>query len=561
MYREFDLYQLGKEDTAPAAAQPGRKFAPISRPRPTVRPAVPQAQVRQDQGNPAAPSKLLQDPQPQEDSVIASPPEQPPSAAQDRPEVIPVTQELQTNTAKAESLAAALSTPNDEGDILPASASMEEPPGMEGQGDQTSVEDLPGPGISEPAQMETNVRLPLSPRQPPWPPSERAGTVFEASVSAPSPAPVDESIYGGRRKRAGSLKSSSQTTKAEKTGAFDSGTDMATCNGKGSGKAVSEAGLKVTESMWSTVKMSEVVSVIQQQERETQRKERAAKLEAARLALQNGSPEGANTSVQPYAPPQRREIAATTMVFRDGRFEAVANDMLADAHDEILEGSEAQGPILVNSGSFSNRISCHRWSHSETILFYRALLIFGQDYFMMGQFFPGRQRKHLKNKFKAEERANPDRIETVMRKHIELGTHAAGPLTQAAAMWRERVENGSSGKDVDEMALELRNILMMEDVPGLPEACCLTYAKPKKKSANGRGREALPPHSPAPLLLELPSWPPQEKRPRRACVARATYNYTFSDGSESDRTIDNPTPSTGKRRRRSTNTRFQDYVT
>lgn len=36
MYRDFDLYNLSNEETAPSAPRAGRKFAPISRLRPTV---------------------------------------------------------------------------------------------------------------------------------------------------------------------------------------------------------------------------------------------------------------------------------------------------------------------------------------------------------------------------------------------------------------------------------------------------------------------------------------------------------------------------------------------
>lgn len=55
---------------------------------------------------------------------------------------------------------------------------------------------------------------------------------------------------------------------------------------------------------------------------------------------------------------------------------------------------------------------------------------------MMGLFFPGRERKHLKNKFKAEERANPDRVADALRAHVLVGPQAAGPLLQAAEVWR-----------------------------------------------------------------------------------------------------------------------------
>lgn len=63
----------------------------------------------------------------------------------------------------------------------------------------------------------------------------------------------------------------------------------------------------------------------------------------------------------------------------------------------------------------------------------QALAVFGQDYSMMGRFFPGRERKHLKNKFKAEEKANPDRVADTLRLHVHIGPQCAGPLLLEAA--------------------------------------------------------------------------------------------------------------------------------
>jgi hypothetical protein len=92
---------------------------------------------------------------------------------------------------------------------------------------------------------------------------------------------------------------------------------------------------------------------------------------------------------------------------------------------------------------------------------------------------------------------------------------------------QERLENGSSSNDVGTMQMALRKALM--DVPGLSDLCFTTGDRSNKKSKSSRGRKAVQAGPPIPLL-ELPSWPPQEKRPRRACVPRPNYNDAFSDG-------------------------------
>lgn len=92
---------------------------------------------------------------------------------------------------------------------------------------------------------------------------------------------------------------------------------------------------------------------------------------------------------------------------------------------------------------------------------------------------------------------------------------------------QERAEIGPVEDEGDDMALTLRDALM-SDLPGLP-SISHTPAPAKKTPKRSTASQALPPASAIPLL-ELPSWPPKEKRPRRACVARANYKSAFQDG-------------------------------
>lgn len=92
---------------------------------------------------------------------------------------------------------------------------------------------------------------------------------------------------------------------------------------------------------------------------------------------------------------------------------------------------------------------------------------------------------------------------------------------------QDRAEIGPIEDNGADVSRQLRDILM-GDLPGLPDISPSSPV-PKKQSKRREATQALPPDPTIPLL-ELPSWPPKEKRPRRACVKRATYNPTFPDG-------------------------------
>jgi len=100
---------------------------------------------------------------------------------------------------------------------------------------------------------------------------------------------------------------------------------------------------------------------------------------------------------------------------------------------ETHTGAPRRGAATI--ASFTNRASCERWPPEETALFYRALRAFGQNYSMIEQLFPNRNRKQIKNKFKKEERSNPALIEAALREHgarrhhLSLGRHTCATDT------------------------------------------------------------------------------------------------------------------------------------
>ncbi|CAI0437951.1 unnamed protein product [Linum tenue] len=85
--------------------------------------------------------------------------------------------------------------------------------------------------------------------------------------------------------------------------------------------------------------------------------------------------------------------------------QGTSNNEVDDVEPE--EAGIVSGTPLFNSHSFMNRTRTVRWSKQETDLFYEGIRQFGTDLSLVQQLFPGRDRRQIKNKFKAEERRQP----------------------------------------------------------------------------------------------------------------------------------------------------------
>ncbi|KAK9468548.1 hypothetical protein V1512DRAFT_222084 [Lipomyces arxii] len=74
----------------------------------------------------------------------------------------------------------------------------------------------------------------------------------------------------------------------------------------------------------------------------------------------------------------------------------------------------------VNSASWSKRERVERWSITETMKFYDSLSMWGTDFGLITQMFPGRSRRQIKNKFNAEERRDPTRIRLALNNRLPV---------------------------------------------------------------------------------------------------------------------------------------------
>ncbi|KAK9456570.1 hypothetical protein V1511DRAFT_494698 [Dipodascopsis uninucleata] len=97
------------------------------------------------------------------------------------------------------------------------------------------------------------------------------------------------------------------------------------------------------------------------------------------------------------------------------RHERDAQDVSPEDVENIDEYSRR-----VNSASWSKRERVERWNAVETKRFYDALSMWGTDFGLMAQMFPGRSRRQIKNKFNSEERKYPAKVHLALSRRIPV---------------------------------------------------------------------------------------------------------------------------------------------
>ncbi|EXJ79612.1 hypothetical protein A1O3_07891 [Capronia epimyces CBS 606.96] len=94
------------------------------------------------------------------------------------------------------------------------------------------------------------------------------------------------------------------------------------------------------------------------------------------------------------------------VVFGAGVHQAVIEDADVALEDDRIYKYVHQGTLGKHAGQRRGT----RWDIQQTELFYRGLRMFGTDFSMIANLFPSLDRKQIKLKFLAEERAHPARV-------------------------------------------------------------------------------------------------------------------------------------------------------
>lgn len=81
----------------------------------------------------------------------------------------------------------------------------------------------------------------------------------------------------------------------------------------------------------------------------------------------------------------------------------------------------------VNQATYGKRTKAESWDEELTDLFYRGLRMFGTDFSLISNMFPGRSRRQIKLKFNNEERRDPERIKRTLwgpRESVDIQTYS-----------------------------------------------------------------------------------------------------------------------------------------
>ncbi|KAF5384882.1 hypothetical protein D9615_001314 [Tricholomella constricta] len=128
-----------------------------------------------------------------------------------------------------------------------------------------------------------------------------------------------------------------------------------------------------------------------------------------------------------------------------------AEDMTNYTH--VVESDHTK---FVNSGSYGKRYRGSRWSAEETELFYDALAQYGENYELIAYVLPGRDRKSCKNKFKAEDKKNPARINHCLNNNIPVdmvtlsrmtGKDFSGPVPEIRVRSPQPIVEGTTAAE------------------------------------------------------------------------------------------------------------------
>lgn len=110
--------------------------------------------------------------------------------------------------------------------------------------------------------------------------------------------------------------------------------------------------------------------------------------------------------------------------------ESLQVDRRADLDsNEVEHVLESRLSRKINQASYGKRTKAESWDEELTDLFYRGLRMFGTDFMMISNMFPGRSRRQIKLKFNNEERRDPERIKSTL-----MGPHEAVDIQSYSEM-------------------------------------------------------------------------------------------------------------------------------
>jgi transcription factor TFIIIB component B'' len=154
--------------------------------------------------------------------------------------------------------------------------------------------------------------------------------------------------------------------------------------------------------------------------------------------------------------------------------------------DERQISSVDNYAVVTNSASFSTKEKPERWDAIETDRFYQALSMWGTDFNLIAQMFPGRSRHQIKTKFKLEERRNPAKVHlAILRKlPVDLDDYSrlsGTALTPVAAIEQELLDIRTKHEEILKAEEQARDRARVEDIAAAERTEAERFGQPVKK--------------------------------------------------------------------------------
>jgi transcription factor TFIIIB component B'' len=129
-------------------------------------------------------------------------------------------------------------------------------------------------------------------------------------------------------------------------------------------------------------------------------------------------------------------LHAPKIIMKDGKVTIEDRNMAPfEPEAQRLMIVDHNKPKHLTSMSFRTRNHTEKWTPEETEKFFKSIEIFGSDFSMIAKLFPSRNRNQIKNKYRKEEKENPDALENAFKKHKLTGNKGI----------KERIKNFSPG--------------------------------------------------------------------------------------------------------------------
>lgn len=193
------------------------------------------------------------------------------------------------------------------------------------------------------------------------------------------------------------------------------------------------------------------------------------------VAVASAATSGRNTPRPPSTVPSRSVSTVVAPQVRIVKGEIVVDEEATvvkpadDLDNQVLMDIVHDTGRHLTSHAFVKMGGPNRWKADETAKFYDALSMCGTDFSLMSMLFPNKTREQIKGKFRVEERTNPKKVETFLKKKTKFDT-----------AWMDRVQNE---KTEETAAQESKRGRPRQEFEGSPVPIPSIMSTPSRRSS------------------------------------------------------------------------------